>query len=74
MNGANNHKPYLAAYPDPNVVTDHQAPTGTFTTDTTSAWAKLTEVRVVQSDIHDNVTPDSNIDRSVDWRDGTTTH
>lgn len=74
VNGANNHKPYLAAYPDPNVVTDHQAPTGTFTTDTTSAWAKLTEVRVVQSDIHDNVTPDSNIDRSVDWRDGTTTH
>ena len=33
VNGTNNHKPYLAAYPDPNAATDTKPPTGTFDTD-----------------------------------------
>jgi hypothetical protein len=71
VNGTNNHKPYLAAYPDPNVVTDTQPPTGTFDTDRATAWANLTEVTLVQRAIHDNVTPDKKIARTVDWGDGT---
>jgi hypothetical protein len=71
VNGTNNHKPYLAAYPDPNVVTDTQPPTGKFDTDRATAWAKLTEVTLVQTAIHDNVTPDKKIARTVDWGDGT---
>jgi hypothetical protein len=70
VNGVNNHKPYVAAYPDPNVIKDTQPPTGTFHTDVTSAWAKFSEVRIVQTAIHDNMTPDNQIGRNVDWGDG----
>jgi hypothetical protein len=72
VNGADNNKPYLAAYPD--LAVDSQPPTGTFHTDTTTAWAKLTEVRLVQTAIHDNTTPDNAIARSVRWGDGTMTN
>jgi hypothetical protein len=72
VNGTNNRLPYLVAYPD-DVAPDTQAPTGTFTTDRATGWAEVTRVRVVQSALHDNVTPDNRIDRSVSWGDGTTT-
>ena len=71
VNGTNNHKPYLAAYPDPNATTDNQPPTGRFDTAQATAWAGLTKVKLVQTSIHDNVTPDNKIARTVDWGDGT---
>jgi hypothetical protein len=72
VGGQNNHMPYLAAYPDPTASPDHQPPTGTFATDTATAWAKFTKVRVVQSDINDDQTIDALIGRKVTWGDGTT--
>jgi hypothetical protein len=71
VNGVNNHKPYLAAYPDPKIVTDKEKPTGSFHVNRAKAWAKLTQVNLVQTAIHDNVTPDNKIARTVDWGDGT---
>jgi hypothetical protein len=55
------------------VINDTEAPTGAFGVGTATAWAKFTSVRVTQSDINDNWTPDALIARSVDWGDGTTT-
>ncbi|HEY2878213.1 PKD domain-containing protein [Nocardioides sp.] len=71
VNGTNNHKPYLAAYPAPNAATDTQPPTGSFHMNRATAWAKHTQVNLVQTAIHDNVTPDNKIARTVDWGDGT---
>jgi hypothetical protein len=72
VNGANNHRPYLAAYPDPSVAGDTQAPIGTFVAGPSKGWAKLTRVTLTQTAIHDNVTPDAAIGRGVAWGDGTT--
>jgi hypothetical protein len=72
QNTANNHKPYLAAYPETNGTVDSQPPTGTFTTSPTRAWAGSTAVLLVHQGIHDNVTPNNLIDRRVDWGDGST--
>ena len=72
VNGANNHQPYLAAYPDPSVTGDTQPPTGTFVAGPSKAWATLTKVTLTQTSIHDNVTPASAIARGVAWGDGTT--
>jgi hypothetical protein len=55
------------------VINDTQAPTGNYSTDPATAWAKLTPVTLTQSDIDDNWTPDDLIARDVDWGDGTTT-
>jgi hypothetical protein len=68
VNGANNHQPYVAAYPTSGAV-DNQPPTGTFTTSPTDITAGST-VHLTQQAIHDNVTPDNQIDRHVDWGDG----
>jgi len=68
VNGKNNKQPYIAAYPTAGSA-DTQPPTGPFTTNPTSASTGTT-VHVVQQAIHDNVTPDSLIDRHVDWGDG----
>jgi hypothetical protein len=73
VNGQNNQMPYLAAYPDPATINDHEPPTGTFATNRTRAWASFTKVRVVQSAIKDNQTPDGRIGRSVTWGDGIAT-
>ena len=54
------------------VIKDTSAPTGTFSNDTATAWAKFTQVSVSQSAIHDDWTPDNLIARSIDWGDGTT--
>lgn len=54
------------------VINDDEAPTGTFANETATAWAAYTKVKVSQSDINDNWTPDALVARSVDWGDGTT--
>jgi hypothetical protein len=72
QNAANNHKPYLAAYPETDGTVDSRPPTGTFTTKPTRAWAGATSAHLVHQGIHDNVTPNKLIDRRVDWGDGTT--
>jgi len=69
VNGTNNKQPYVAAYPTAGTV-DTQPPSGTYTTNPTSASTGAT-VHVVQQAIHDNVTPDNQIQRMVDWGDGT---
>jgi PKD domain-containing protein len=68
VNGTNNKQPYIAAYPTAGSV-DTQPPSGTYTTNPTSASTGAT-VHVVQQAIHDNVTPDNQIQRMVDWGDG----
>jgi hypothetical protein len=72
VNGSDNHKPYLAAYPDSNA--DHTPPTGSFHTTQSSAWAKLTKVQVVQTAIHDDTSRNGAITRRVAWGDGTKTN
>jgi hypothetical protein len=54
------------------VIDDTSAPTGTFSNDTATAWAKWTKVTVSQSAINDDWTPANLIARTVDWKDGTT--
>jgi hypothetical protein len=54
------------------VINDSEAPTGTFTAGpATGSWAKLSQVSLSQTAIHDNWSPDANITRMVDWKDGT---
>jgi hypothetical protein len=55
------------------VINDDEAPTGTFANESPTAWASFTQVKVSQSDIEDNWTPDGLITRSVTWGDGATT-
>jgi hypothetical protein len=54
------------------VINDTEAPTGTFSNGRTTAWAKLTKVRVTQTGLSDNWTPAGLITREVAWGDGTT--
>lgn len=54
------------------VINDDEAPTGTFANETATAWAAFTKVKVSQSAINDNWTPDGLVARSVSWGDGTT--
>jgi hypothetical protein len=55
------------------VVNDGEAPSGAFTVAPGTAWATYTPVTLSQTAIHDNVSADADIQRVVDWGDGTTT-
>ena len=55
------------------VIADTLAPTGTFTVDVATGWAKFTSVTLTQTSLSDNWSPAANIARSVDWGDGTVT-
>jgi hypothetical protein len=55
------------------VIGDESAPTGTFTTTPANPWAKLNKVTLTQTAIDDNFSPNENIERLVDWNDGTPT-
>lgn len=53
------------------VIGDETAPTGTFTAAPANPWANLNQVTLTQTAIDDNFTPNENIERLVDWNDGT---
>lgn len=53
------------------VIGDETAPTGTYSSGPTSAWAKLTSVKLTQLAIHDDYSADQFIVRTVNWGDGT---
>jgi hypothetical protein len=55
------------------VIGDENAPTGTFTSTPVNPWAKLNKVTLTQTSIDDNFSPNENIERLVDWNDGTPT-
>jgi hypothetical protein len=55
------------------VIGDENAPTGTFTATPLNPWAKLNKVTLTQTALEDNFTPNANIERLVDWGDGTPT-
>ena len=71
VNGTNNHKPYLAAYPDPNAATDTQPPTGAFDTAQAIAWAKAHQGEAGPDGDPRQRDPRQLIARTVDWGDGT---
>ena len=73
VNGKNNKRPYLTAYPDPGVAGDTRAPTGRFHARPAKAWARATRVKVVQAKLHDNRTSTGHSERRVRWGDGRTT-
>lgn len=52
-------------------VADTLAPTGTFAVTSNHGFARWTQVGVGQSAIHDDLSADSDIVRTVDWGDGT---
>jgi hypothetical protein len=54
------------------VINDTEAPVGSFTNGNTTAWAKLTKVRLSQTALSDNWTPADLITRVVAWGDGKT--
>lgn len=53
------------------VIGDETPPTGTFSSGPSSAWARLTAVKVTQLAIHDDFSEDQFIVRTVAWGDGT---
>ena len=53
-------------------VNDTSAPTGAYTTDVSSAWARFTPVSLAQTALSDNFSAPADITRSVDWGDGST--
>lgn len=58
---------------DAVAIDDTEAPEGTFTASSGSAWAKYTKVTVTQvGELSDDVSAAANITRVVDWKDGTT--
>ena len=58
---------------DSVTVTKDNAPTGTFTSSTASAWAGFTSVQLTQVDLADDYTNVADVTRTVDWGDGTAT-
>jgi hypothetical protein len=55
------------------VIGDESAPVGTFTATPVNPWANLNKVTLTQTAINDNFSPSENIERLVDWNDGTPT-
>ena len=55
------------------VIGDENAPSGTFTAAPLNPWAKLNRVTLTQTAIDDNFSPNENIERLVNWNDGTPT-
>ncbi len=58
------------SYPLVVVVQDVMAPTGSFALSTPTAWAKWTPVGIDQAAINDNLSPDDQIARVINWGDG----
>jgi hypothetical protein len=61
-----------SSYPLTAVVADETAPTGTFSTSPSSAWANWTAVTVSQSALADDLSAADKIRRVIDWGDGST--
>ena len=55
------------------VVADTTAPTGSYSANKTSAWARWTTVTVKQLAIADDLSQPGNITQTIDWGDGTVT-